>query len=124
MTTRVLPMEDWPILNGTELGAVLPLLEPCASDVRVMAVFDADGCLSGCWAALKMAHVEGVWVDDAHRGKAGVQRALLRGMRDALVAWGVTSAITGAADSAIQSLLSKNGRAVKLPDCYVLRMES
>ncbi len=123
MTTHLLPVSDWFVVADTELGSVLPLLTTCANDVRVMAVFDETGELAGCWAALKMTHVEGVWTAEQHRGKGGVQRALLRGMRGVLDEWGVTSAITAATDSAVKSLLMKHG-AQPLPECFVLRMES
>ena len=122
MTTRLLPVTDWWVLDGTEAGRVLPLLTPCASEVRALAVFDGDGCFAGCWIGLRMAHLEGVHVEPVHRGKSGVQRALLRGMKAVCAEWGVTAAITGAADEAIRTLLSRKGRAERLPDTYVLRM--
>jgi len=122
MTTRILSVDEWSLLDGTELGSVLPLLTTCAHRVKVIAVFDDDGELSGSWAGLLMAHAEGVNVSEKHRGKSGVQRALLRAMKAVLAEWGVTSAITGSSDSAVTSLLTKKGRAVKLPDTYVLEL--
>lgn len=119
MTTRVLGSEDWPILAETDLGRVLPLLEPAANEIRVVATFDETGELAGCWAALRMVHLEGVWVAPAHRGKAAVARQLRAAMRDVGATWGVTSALTAADTTAIEMLIRRHGGHA-LPATFVL----
>ena len=75
MTTRILPVEEWPRLDGTLLDPSWRTFEP--ENVRVV-VIEHEGRIVGCTAFLKVWHVEGTWVAVEHRGKAGVLRRLIR----------------------------------------------
>lgn len=119
MTTRLLPREEWPRLAGTELEAVWPILPPGAA---VVVVEDGEEIV-GCWAAYTLAHVEGIWIASAHRGRGSVLRRLLakmaRTLRDDFESSG---AVTGAMTDDVRELLTKFG-ATKLPgDHYALPM--
>jgi hypothetical protein len=121
VTTRILPPEEYPRLAGTELELVWPTLP---MDAAVVVVEDGTEIV-GCWAAFTLAHVEGVWVAPAHRGKTSVARRLLGGMRRALAEqFGATGAITGAMSDEVRGILDGLG-AQKLPgDHYVLSLGS
>jgi len=115
MTTRVLPRHEWPRLKGTELETLWPLL-PQDADVLVV---EEDGDIVGCWALYLLPHVEGVWVHPAHRGRGGVVRRLLSGMRTLVYALQRDTAVqTGALDTedgaVVAEMLKKLG-AVELP---------
>lgn len=118
MITHLLPVEDWRIVADTDLGRVLPLLTSCADDVKILAAFDDSGELVGCWGALRMVHVEGVWVTPRLRGKASVQRRMMRAMKEAIAPWGVSSAVTGATERSVEALIMAHG-GTKLPPTYV-----
>lgn len=116
MTTRVLRADEYARLAGTELEPVAPHLRPCD---QVLVVEDTDGAIIGCWALLMVPHVEGVWVAPEHRGKSGVARRLLAGMRR-LVGDG-RPVMTGATTDDVRRILAGLG-ATKLPgDHYVFR---
>ena len=75
MTTRELPFEEWWRLEGTDLNDVWHLLDP--SHARIAVVEDVDGLIIGCCALFSAFHADGWWTKEEHRGKAGVNIALL-----------------------------------------------
>lgn len=117
MTTRLLEPSEWPRLAGTELETVWPHLDPLQAHIVVV---EADGAIVGCWAAFRQIHVEGVWIAEAHRGKAGVARRLLAGMRRTARAMGARSVATAALTDDVRGILDGLG-ATKLPgDHYAM----
>lgn len=114
MTTRVLPPEEWPRLQGTELETVWPTLPQ--DEARIVVVEDA-GQIIGCWAAFRAVHVEGVWIHPDHRGKVGVRlwRAMRRVIADVFDAGG---AWTGSQSAEIDALLA--GRATEVAGRHFL----
>lgn len=118
MTTRILQVEEYPRLVGTELETVWAHLP---AEARVVAVED-DGELVGCWAVLPITHVEGVWVKPSHRNAGGVARRLLRGMRDVAQEMGARAVFTAALTPNVEDLLARVG-AEPLPGThYVLAL--
>lgn len=115
MITRLLPLEEWPRLAGTELGSVLHLCDP--QTTRVLTVEDG-GQIIGCWAALAVVHAEGVWIHPDHRGKSSVARRLWHGMR-MLLRGTVSAVVTGAKDDTIRALIEGHGGDA-LPQMYRL----
>jgi len=113
MTTRVLPPAEWPRLLGTELETVVPVLP---EDAEVLVV-EHDGAIVGCWALYPLLHVEGVWVAPEHRGRGGVFRRLLTGMRTLVHGHGrevvQTGALWGDEGAVVATMLQKLG-AVEL----------
>lgn len=108
MTSRVLPVAEWPRLAGTELESVWPTL-PHTSDVQIVVVEDAAGAIVGCWAALRVIHVEGVWIAPAYRQRTSVARRLWRTMgRTIATAFGAGGAWTGAGSADIAALLTRH----------------
>lgn len=120
MTSRVLAPHDWHrIPDDAELSSIVGLLRPGIDEVHV--VEDEDGRIVGCWSLIQSLHAEGVWIDDAHRGKAGVSRRLLRFLQDRAKAHGATRIFTSASTDEIRSLAARIGE--KFPDSYVIGVE-
>lgn len=113
---RILPVEEWPRLVGTELEPALAKLSPQTAQIVVV---ETDGQIVACWALLLLPHVEGVWVHPDYRNICSVTLRLWRGMRHALRAIGGTHAITGASSPEIQRLLDRPS-VTKLPQEYLL----
>lgn len=113
MTTRVLPREEWPRLDGTELELVWPHLPDTA---RVVVVEDGTDVL-GCWAFFPVIHAEGLWIAEPHRKRTGVARRLLRGMRETVRAMGGRVVSTAALTDDVRGLLTGFG-AVQLPGTH------
>ncbi len=120
MTTRILPPAEWYRLQGTELETVWPVWQPDAATVLVV---EEAGQIVGCWAFFSVVHAEGVWIAPAHRGRGGVTRALVRGMREFARTRGVRAIVTGCLSPLVARLLA-HWHAVKLPgDLYVFSPE-
>lgn len=106
MTTRVLPVEEWPRLAETTFGPVLGALRPEACEILVVE----DGArIVGCWALLTVLHVEGVWVADEERRRGAVQRRLLHGMRALVAQHGSSSVWTGAVTPEVEGIIQRLG---------------
>lgn len=114
MTTRLLPREEWPRLNGTEMEAIWPALDAHA---HIVVVEDDDGQIVGCWSLFRQVHVEGCWIAPAHRGKSSVARRMLVAMRSCAQAMGARSVATAACSEDVKQLLIKMG-AVELPGSH------
>jgi len=111
MTTRVLPRDEWPRLDGTLLEATWPHLP---DEARVVVVEDADGQIIGCSALFPVWHQEGTWVEPFHRGRVSVNRALLKAMREQLHAVQAREVWMMARTPATAALCQKFGPSVSL----------
>lgn len=111
MTSRILPPSEWARLAGTEAEPIVPGLDPATT--AVVVVEDA-GQIIGAWLALRMTHVECLWVAPAHRGRAGVVRRLLRTMRDVVTQWGTPCPVTGAVTPEMSDMIRRMG-GIPLP---------
>jgi hypothetical protein len=76
VNARILPVEEWGRLDGTDLSPLLPYVEP--QNIAVMVVEDDAGEIAAHWCALQVTHFEGIWVAPKYRGNAGVIRPLLQ----------------------------------------------
>lgn len=106
ITRRVLPVEEWPRLEGTEAEKLWPLLNP--ENAQVVAVED-DGLLVATWVLMRVVHAECIWVRPSHRGVFGVVKRLLAGMRDIASGWGVDRVITGSISPDVTDLIARFG---------------
>lgn len=118
MTSKVLPADQWGLLEGTELESLVPHLDPRTS--KVIVVQDDDGTILGVWSGFTLYHAEGVWIAPGHRGKASVAKLLLSGMREIASAAGYRSIVTASLDPHIDHLLEKLGAQVVPGTHYVL----
>ena len=107
MITRVLPPEEWPLLEGTELEKVYPHLNP--KEAKVIVVEDGS-LIVGCWALLPFLHAECVWVHPDYRKQAKSPAVrLLRGMRQIARETGAKSVITSALSDEVVGLIEHIG---------------
>jgi N-acetylglutamate synthase-like GNAT family acetyltransferase len=116
MQVRVLPIDEWERLDGTELETVYPIVPPGMAD---FVVVEDQGRIVGCWGLLVLPHVDGLWVHPDYRRGAVVQRRLLQGMRAAGQARGFTRAITTALEADVAALIEK-WRGERLPGTHYL----
>lgn len=107
MTTRVLPPEEWPLLEGTELETVYPYLNP--STTKVLVVEDGSQIV-GCWALMSILHAECVWVHPDYRKHVRSPAVhLLRGMRRLAHEQGAKTVITSALTDDVVALIAHIG---------------
>ena len=72
---RILPREEWDRLNRIHLPPTLPFVNP--NNIAI-AVVENQGDIVACLSALRVTHLEGLWISPWCRGNAGVARSLLR----------------------------------------------
>lgn len=113
---RVLPADEWGRLAHTELGPVAALLP--RDRAQVIVVEDDAGAIVGCWGLVWALHAEGVWIDPAHRGRAGIARRLLDATLDAASAQGARTIVTGALTPGVERLLTRHLGATRLPGSH------
>lgn len=114
MNVRILPRDEWARVEP-DLAA---LLEKCPAEAEVYAVEKA-GRMVGCVAALRVTHLEGLWVAPELRGNAGLWRRLL-GVLDSVTArWGLVFA--GANTDCMRRLLERLGASRMPMDSYLFR---
>lgn len=110
MTTRLLPIGDWPRLAGTELETVWPHLPATA---RIVVVEDEAGSIVACWALFSVVHVEGLWIAPQCRKRGAAARRLLAAMRTELASLGARAVMTAAISDDIKALIARfHGSAV------------
>lgn len=117
MTTRLLPREEWPRLNGTEAETVWPWLNEAA---KVVVVEDEQGQIVGCHLLQPILHGECLWIHPAYRKRSSVGRRLWGAVQSVVrEQFGVGWFATGCASQEVNDLLAHVG-AVKLPDHYMV----
>lgn len=120
MTSRELPRAEWAKLAETPIAAVL---ESLPENTRIVVVEDAAGTVVATWALIQYVHVEGVWVDQAHRKHGVVAGRLLREMRRVATDWGASVVLTGAIDDEVRGLIASLGGSALPGEAYVLPVE-
>lgn len=114
MTPRILPPEEYAKLAGTPLEVLAPYLPAGA---QVLVIEDDDGAVLGTWSAFPLWHLEGFWIDEAHRQRGGVARRLLAAMRQVLVGVQAHRVTTAADTDAMRGWLERLG-AEQLPGTH------
>jgi hypothetical protein len=76
MKARVLEPHEWVRVTNPGLPELLAYTEP--QNISVVVVEDEEGEIVASVCALQVTHFEGLWLDEEHRGNAGVFRALIR----------------------------------------------
>ena len=118
MRTRVLPKEEWGRLSETELPCLLEKVKP--EDADVLVVEDGDRIV-GCVAAVRVTHLEGLWIAPNYRGNAGLGRRLVRSAQGIVRRCGWV--VSGVASDCMRDVMERLG-AVKLErDTYVFASE-
>ena len=109
--TRILPVEEWHKLDGTEPGLAYKHFDETATNVMVV---ERDDVIVGTWCLMPYYHAECVWISEKHRGNPVVVKRLLVGIRQMANEVGVNSVITSAVDEETIKLLN-HLEAEKLP---------
>jgi hypothetical protein len=106
MHARLLPVDEWPRLTGTELEQVWPHLN---DDHARIVVVEQDGQIIGCWSAIRYWHVEGAWVHPAHRKRGRVVQYAIALMFSTLRALGAGAVLTGSLTEDTDALIRHLG---------------
>lgn len=121
MTSRVLPPSEWPRLAGTEAEALWPHLDPVNASVLVV---EDNGRIVATWTALRVTHLECVWIDPDYRGAFGVVKRLLRGVRAIAQEWGARTVVTSAMTDQVRAFVTSLHGQPLPGDHYVIPLES
>mgnify|MGYP001567898077 CR=1 FL=1 len=111
MTSRVLPQEEWHQVAHLDIGRFLPYATPAHTEIVVV---EREGVIVGCWAVLRITHVEGLWIDPAYRGRVSVARRLFHATMAVARRWTDHWVMTGAQTPEIADLLRRYG-ATEIP---------
>jgi hypothetical protein len=118
VNTRILPRDEWALLDGTDIAKALPYHNP--EDVQVVVV-ERESQIVGAWAVLRVVQLEGVWIAPEYRKKGSVAKRLLDRTMAVARSLAPHFVFTGAQDAEVAHLLTKHLNAVKLPmDSYVI----
>lgn len=113
MTTRVLPIEEWPRLKGTEAEQLWPVLDPSKSTIVVV---EDEGIVVGCHVLMYVLHAECLWVHPEYRTK-GVMRMLWTTVQRMVRAAGVRSLVTACTSDRVKRMLTY-AKATRLPGSH------
>jgi ribosomal protein S18 acetylase RimI-like enzyme len=116
--TCILGPDEWPKVEQSGLGALLPYI--AAGNVAVVVVEDDAGKVLACMSVLQATHLEGAWVDPEYRKNPGVVRALLRQAGAIAEARGESWVFAGAADDVMRTYLWRLGGARVPMDTFCL----
>lgn len=120
MRSRVLPVDEWSKLAGTEAETLWPTLD--AEHAQILVVEDGEKIV-GCWTLMMVPHVECLWIDPSERARVTVARRLWLGMRALASQMGARVVWTAAVSDPVRGLLD-HAAARKLDgDHYLLPME-
>jgi hypothetical protein len=121
MMSRLLDRDEWHRLSPDSLPVESRALMPPET---VALVVERDGAIIASWIAMPVWHLEGVWIEPAHRKNVAVARRLLTGMRGVLRALGLQRVITHALDDDVRALLVGHLNAIAIPGtAYSIRLE-
>jgi hypothetical protein len=101
---RLLPPEEW-----AEKTPDLAAIRPEGGFVVVVEDGGPGGQILASWGAFTAVHVEGLGIAPEAAGHAGVGRALLSCMVEALVAQGVQEVLTQADSEVVRQMIAKAG---------------
>ncbi len=120
MTTRVLPVDEWHRLAGTEIDQAWSTLPESACVV----VVEDEGRLVGCHVLMSVVHAECLWIHPDHRTKSSAARRLWSAVQKTLVEhFGATAFVTAAIDDRVRGLIAHVG-GVQLPgEAYVVTLK-
>lgn len=117
-TVRQLPPAEWDRLLG------LPFARAGLPNPDLTAIFvaeDAAGAIVGIWAAMTAVHLDGLWIDPAHRDTTIAGR-LLRTMKAFLTEKQIPVSFTVISDPAVMVLAHKGGFTRYPGDLWVLNL--
>lgn len=118
MVVRELPPAEDHRLAGLDIAVALPHVR--REDLRILVVED-DGQIIGTWAVQTIRHLEGVWIDPAHRGRGRVAKLLCDATLRVARETSPTFILTAATSPDVARLITRHLGGLKLPaDTYVV----
>lgn len=109
MTTRILPVEEWPRLAGTTTEAATAL-DPKVC--RIIVIENGAGEIVGSWALFCQWHAEAMWIAPGHRGRGVVFRKLAGAMRQLAQAFGARAVWACTDEPDVMEMARKSGAVV------------
>lgn len=117
MTTRILPPDEWSKVGHTGMAQFLSFATP--RDTQIVVIEDGEQIV-GCWAVVRITHLEGVWIDPAYRKRVSVVRSLLQATVAVAQQFG-SWAMTGAQTPDVRRLITKHLKGEHIDmDTYVV----
>lgn len=115
ITSRVLPQDEWFRLDVTQFAQIAPTLRP--DDVQVIVVED-EGKIVSSMVAMRIVHLESLWIDPEYRGHPTLAKKLLRQALESVSKW-AASWVWGCSDTDHMDDIIKRVGGQKLPvDSY------
>jgi N-acetylglutamate synthase-like GNAT family acetyltransferase len=105
-TSRVLPPQDWPLLDEVGAETVWKLLDPSLAQILVI---EDDGQIVGTLTLMSVLHAECLWIKPSHRRGYGVIKRLLDGMWSAAHTKGVSALWAGSTSDTMTNILHRIG---------------
>lgn len=106
MTSRVLPPEQWPLLDDAGAETIWRLLDPKHAQILVI---EDQGQIVGTLTMMSVLHAECVWIKPSHRRGFGVMKRLLDGMWAGARAQGFKALWAGSVSDTMTNILHRIG---------------
>lgn len=120
MTARVLPVEEWPRLRGTDAETIWPTLDPLRTAIVVV---EQDGVIVAHHVLLFALHAELLWVHPDHRNGT-VGGRLWAAVKAAVVGSGARGFVTAACDERVRDLIAHVGGTALPGTHYIVNVET
>lgn len=111
MTSRILPPEQWPLLDEAGAETIWPMLDPSRAQILVI---EDEGQIVGTLTLMSVLHAECLWIKPSHRRGYGVIKRLLDGMWAGARAERVHTLWSGSISDTMTNILHRIG-AVEVP---------
>ncbi len=104
MNVRVLPPEEYGRIAHTEAGPIAAAFLDCPAVNGKVYVAEEGDVVVGTWTTFEPRHVEGLWIDPYHVGRAGF--ALLKVVREHAKHDGFDALITASISDRVSQILN------------------
>lgn len=119
MTTRTLPVKEWPRLRGTDAEAIWPALDPQRT---VIVVVEDAGVIVAHHILLFVLHAEALWVHPDYR-KSTVGGRLWQAVKRAVLGCGARGFLTASIDPQVDALIASVGGVALQGTHFVINVE-
>lgn len=111
MRARVLPVEEWPRLAGTDAETVWPMLDPQRTAIVVV---EDQGVIVAHHILLFVLHAEALWVHPDYRGTTTAAGRLWQAVKRAVAGCGSRGFVTASMSAQVEALIAHVG-GVEVP---------
>lgn len=116
MTSRVLPPEQWPLLDEAGAETVWQMLDPSRAQILVI---EDEGEIVGTLTLMSVLHAECLWIKPSHRRGYGVMKRLIDGMWGAARTQGFKALWSGSMTDTMTDILHRIGASEVPGKSYV-----